>query len=224
MLVRLLIEHQGNVAGKGLCCNELDIWEANKRATQLAPHSCNKTGLYQCTGAECGKDGVCDKNGCGQNPYISGHKDFYGPKLKVDTNRPFTVVTQFPATNGTLTGMRRLYIQDGVIIENVGGDAATPNPFVDDGFCNKAGAKGFMRLGAMKGMGESMSRGMVLAMSIWLDEGGFMKWLDGGNAGPCNATEGDPKVIQQVEPRPAVVFSQIKWGEIGSTYNATKKA
>lgn len=79
-----------------------------------------------------------------------------------------------------------------------------------------------MDLGAMKGMGESMSRGMVLAMSIWWDEGGFMKWLDSGNAGPCNATEGDPKVIQTIEKDPAVVFSQIKWGEIGSTFGAKK--
>lgn len=76
----------------------------------------------------------------------------------------------------------------------------------------------YSKLGGHKGMGDALSRGMVLAMSIWWDEGGFMKWLDSGEAGPCNATEGDPKVIQTIEKRPIVNFSQIKWGEIGSTF------
>lgn len=45
-----------------------------------------------------------------------------------------------------------------------------------------------------------------------------MNWMDSGDAGPCNATEGDPNVIVQVEPSPSVTFSKIKWGDIGSTY------
>jgi cellulase len=45
-----------------------------------------------------------------------------------------------------------------------------------------------------------------------------MSWLDSGSAGPCNATEGDPKVIREIEKAPTVTFSQIKWGEIDSTY------
>lgn len=69
-------------------------------------------------------------------------------------------------------------------------------------------------------MGDAMSRGMVLIFSIWWDEGGFMQWMDGNStgAGPCNATEGDPKNIRLIEPNPAVTFSAVKWGEIGSTY------
>jgi len=211
---------QGNIKGEGVCCNELDIWEANKRATQYAPHTCSKPGLYRCTGDECGAAGVCDKNGCGRNPYQSGVKDFYAPGGKIDTNKPFTVVTQFPATNGTLTSVLRKYVQNGKVYEDA---AVNVTGVMDDNYCTKNGAKTFMNLGAMKGMGESMSRGMVLAMSIWWDEGGFMKWLDSGNSGPCNATEGDPKLIPSVEKRPSVVFSQIKWGEIDSTY-AGKKA
>jgi cellulase len=96
------------------------------------------------------------------------------------------------------------------------------NILMDDTFCTNNGAKTFMNLGAMKGMGQSMSRGMVLAMSIWWDEGGFMNWLDSGDAGPCSATEGDPKVITTIEKKPSVVFSQIKWGEIGSTFSTKK--
>jgi len=50
-----------NLNGSGSCCNEMDLWEANSEATQLTPHACNITGLYECEGAACGSDGVCDK-------------------------------------------------------------------------------------------------------------------------------------------------------------------
>lgn len=56
---------QGNINGSGVCCNELDIWEANARATHIAPHPCNVPGLYACDadGEDCGDNGVCDKSG-----------------------------------------------------------------------------------------------------------------------------------------------------------------
>jgi cellulase len=53
----------GNIGGKGSCCNEMDIWEANAPATQIAPHVCRDAGLYECTGDECAFEGACDKNG-----------------------------------------------------------------------------------------------------------------------------------------------------------------
>ncbi|KAF2109816.1 concanavalin A-like lectin/glucanase domain-containing protein [Lophiotrema nucula] len=213
----------GNIKGEGICCNELDIWEANARATQLAPHTCSKPGLYRCVGDECTKTGVCDKNGCGNNPYGNGEKTYYGlgKDFKVDTSKPFTVVTQFPKNEaGELTSIVRKYVQGGKVFENA---AVNVTGAFDDAYCTKQNAATFMNLGAMKGMGQSLDRGMVLAFSIWWDEGGFMNWLDSGNAGPCNATEGDPKVVTKVEPAPAVVFSAIKWGEIGSTFMAAKK-
>ena len=39
--------------------------------------------------------GVCDKDGCDLNSFRTGVKNFYGPgpQFKVDTTRPFTVVT-----------------------------------------------------------------------------------------------------------------------------------
>ncbi|KAF2028357.1 glycoside hydrolase [Setomelanomma holmii] len=210
----------GNIAGKGVCCNEMDIWEANARANQIAPHTCSRDSLFTCTGDECGAKGLCDKNGCGDNPYRHrGAKDFYGPKLKVDTSRSFTVVTQFPAKNGVLQQIVRKYVQDGKVLDN-----AAKNITMDQAYCNaQGGAEMFSQLGGMKGMGNALARGMVLAMSIWWDEGGYMNWLDSGDAGPCNATEGDPKVIQQIEKAPTVTFSQIKWGEIGSTFGSSHK-
>jgi cellulase len=200
----------------------MDIWEANAITTQTTPHMCNQTGLYQCTGDECAFDGVCDKNGCGQNPYGLGNHEYYGPGLTVDTSRPFTVVTQFPAVNNKLTEIRRLYVQDGKVIQNAAVNYTGPPDinYIDDEYCTDTGATRFMDLGAVEGMGEALRRGMVLVFSIWWDAGGYMTWLDSGNAGPCNATEGSPSTIVKVQPNPAVTFSSIKWGEIGSTFSA----
>lgn len=217
-----LTDVQGNIAGKGACCNEMDIWEANAIAEQIAPHVCNQTGLYGCTGTECEFDGVCDKNGCGQNPYVIGNKGYYGPGLTVDTKRPFSVITQFPAENGTLTSIRRLYVQDGKVIENASVNITGPpaGNAIDTPYCTATGATRFLDLGGLEEMGNALTRGMVLAFSVWWDSGGNMNWLDSGNAGPCNETEGNPTTIQAIQPDTAVTFSKIKWGEIGSTYTS----
>ncbi|KAH6721958.1 concanavalin A-like lectin/glucanase domain-containing protein [Leptodontidium sp. MPI-SDFR-AT-0119] len=220
------VDGVGNIEGKGACCNELDIWEANRRSTALVPHPCNISSIYQCTGAECGFEGVCDKWGCGFNPYGVGNPDFYGeqPEADVDTKRPFTVVTSFPAENGVLKSITRKYIQDGKIISNavVNLPNRVKKDYIDDAFCeeNPGGTRRFTELGGMAEMGEAMSRGMVLAFAVWWDVGGFMDWLDGtaSGAGPCNSTEGNPEFIKTIQPDVAVEFSEIKWGEIGSTY------
>jgi cellulase len=203
----------------------LDIWEANARATHLAPHPCNQTGLFECEGDECAFDGVCDKNGCGYNPYANGNPEFYGYDLLVDTTKKFTVVTQFPAdSDGNLIEYRRFYIQDGVKIDNapVQENNVTGVNYMDDEYCAAHGAARYMDLGATAGMGEAMTRGMVLALSVWWDEGTAMTWLDGindwGTVGPCQEGEGFPSNIREVQPDTSVTFSNIRWGEIDSTY------
>ena len=208
---------KANIDGSGVCCNEMDIWEANARATSIAPHTCSKPSLFTCKGDECGQTGLCDKPGCGKNSYRNGAKDFYGQGLKIDTKKPFTVVTQFPAKNGVLQSVDRKYVQNGVVFVD-----EPKSITLNDATCKANGADMFMKLGAMKGMGDAMSRGMVLAMSVWWDESGFMQWLDSGDAGPCSATDGDPKNILKVEPAPSTTFSNIKWGEIGSTFSGKK--
>ncbi|KAI0198171.1 endoglucanase EG-1 [Astrocystis sublimbata] len=216
----------GNIEGKGICCNEMDIWEANARSTQIAPHPCNQTGPYLCAGAECEAQGVCDKNGCGWNTNRLEQADYYGEgsDFDVDTSKPFTVVTQFPADDsGVLLGVRRLYLQGGKVIKakTIAKEGVPAVDYATDEYCEATGASAFMRLGANPGFGETLTRGMVLTFSLWWDEGGFMQWLDGESqgAGPCNATEGDPKNIQKIEPHPQVTFSNMKWGEIGSTFS-----
>ncbi|KAK3350263.1 concanavalin A-like lectin/glucanase domain-containing protein [Lasiosphaeria hispida] len=225
-----------NTNASGACCNEMDIWEANARATVYTPHTCSGVGSFPCSGDGCAKtaagSGVCDKDGCGINTFGLGAKRFYGPGLTVDTSLPFTVVTQFLSSDNTSAGdlveIRRLYVQNGRVIPST---AETTNPNVDrlpdyDGaitqdYCTARNASDFSRLGGLKGMGESLARGMVLIFSIWNSQGDFMSWLDGGNNGPCNATEGDPAKIVAAQPDVSVTFANIRWGDIGSTFNAT---
>ena len=197
----------------------MDIWEANEYATSIAPHTCNQTGLYECSGAECTFDGVCDQWGCSWNPYALGDEHFYGPKMTVDTTHKFTVLTQFPTfPNGTLQEIRRVYIQDGKVIQNAAVNVTgLPDVnYIDAEYCSTSASR-FVPLGGLPEMGAALHRGMVLIFSIWWDTGGFMNWLDNGSSGPCNATEGNPTVIEMVQPDPAVTFSNIKWGDIGST-------
>jgi len=172
---------------QGYCCNEMDIVEANSQANVFTGHPC--------------KGNNCDKGGCGYNPYSSGQRGFYGPGKTVDTNKVFTVVTQFPASGGRLSQMTRKYIQGGRTINS--------------GSINNCGSES--GTGGLVGMGQALGRGMVLAMSIWNDAAQNMAWLDSGNNGPCSAGQGSPSNIQSQHPDTHVVFSNIRWGDIGST-------
>jgi cellulase len=220
----------------------MDIWEANSLANAMTPHTCSSSGSFLCSGTECNGTtaSVCDKNGCGLNPFRTGAKDFYGPGMTVDTTRPFTVVTQFVGTggnssssnssagDGTLSEIRRLYVQDGVAIQNApvtgsssGGTAAAEAGAISEEFCTAANSSSFLRLGGLQAMGESLDRGMVLVFSLWNSAGDFMNWLDSGEAGPCNSTAGNPALIAANDPGVSVTFSNIRWGDIGSTFNAS---
>lgn len=227
---------QANLDGSGSCCNEMDIWEANARSTGIAPHTCARPSLFKCRGTECEWSGLCDEWGCTYNPYKVGQPSFYGTgsNFKVDTRRPFTVVTQFPTDSaGNLIAYRRLYVQDGRVIQNAvinvqSGNVAQFNGQneMNDAFClATGGAERYLDLGGTKAMGEALRRGMVLIFSLWWDETGYMQWMDGSatGTGPCNASEGDPRNIRNIEPNPMVTFSQVKWGEMGSTFRVNGK-
>jgi len=227
----------------------MDLWEANSAATAYTPHPCNTNQVTACSGTECGNGddryaGLCDKDGCDINPYRNGNKAYYGrgSSFGVDTTKPFSIVTQFITSdntaNGTLVEIRRLYVQNGKIIQN----AAVDVPGLDatdsltDDYCAKqksvfGGNNDFARQGGLKRMGEAIQRGMVLALSIWDDAGGYMGWLDqdpypadadpsqpGVGRGPCPTTGGRPEDLIKQYPDAKVVFSKIRSGEIGSTY------
>lgn len=206
----------------------MDLLESNALAQAMTPHACNISGVYLCTSDdECGQaDGVCDEYGCGWNPYVYNVTDFYGPakSYTIDTQRVFTVTTQFitddKTRTGTLVEIRRLYVQDGRVIHNAvisaGADGYTGS-VMDDAYCNET-ASWFQQRGGLADMGLALQRGMVLVFSIWDDTGGYMNWLDSGGAGPCNATEGDPTFIVEEDPGAQVTFEKIRYGEIGSTF------
>ncbi|KAF2835460.1 glycoside hydrolase family 7 protein [Patellaria atrata CBS 101060] len=248
---QLFLNGTANLENKGACCNEMDIWEANNAANAYTPHPCNITSIYGCTGTLCGGGGddryksVCDADGCDYNPYRQGNHNFYGPNMTVDTNKKFTVVTQFltkdNSADGPLSEIRRLYVQDGRVIENsvttVEGLDSTNS--ITDEYCTEQkdlfqSPQAFSQQGGLEGMGDALGRGMVLAMSIWNDAGGRMKWLDGTyppdadpstapgtGRGPCAASTGDPATLMQDYPDARVIFSNIKSGEIGTTFSAS---
>merc|ERR1712070_373047 len=105
--------------GRGICCAELDLWEANKQSYQLALHPMDGDDAQkvcylegECGSQETGhrNDGPTDRNGCYMNPYLMGHKKFYGPgaDYTINTEKPFTIVTEFRDDGkGHLAGMHQ---------------------------------------------------------------------------------------------------------------------
>jgi cellulose 1,4-beta-cellobiosidase len=185
--------------------------------------------------------GECDKNGCDFNPYREGAHSFYGPNssFTIDSSRPVRVVTQFITSdgtdNGTLKEMRRFYIQDNKTFYNptpsYGNYTAISeemckvqmNNFTDryDVFTGKGG---------VAGMGEAMANEMALVFSLWDDHEVGMIWLDaqdpypvpagkaGALRGTCNQTSGNYTNLEKYHADAYVLYSDVRYGEIGSTY------
>jgi len=91
----------------------------------------------------------------------------------------------------------------------------------------------FSQHGGLKQMGTAMANGMVLALSIWDDTAASMLWLDsdyptnkdasapGVARGTCATTSGVPSQVESSVPNSQVVFSNIKFGDIGSTFSGS---
>ena len=173
----------------------MDIWEANSISSAYTPHVCSVNGQVRCDDpVECGDgsnryNGLCDKDGCDFSSFRLGDKEFLGPGKVVDTTKKITVVTQFLTNNnqssGDLVEIRRLYVQNGRVIQNskVNLPGIDDYDSITDQFCidKKVLFKdqnSFNPLGGMKKMGEAFKRGMVLVMSLWDDHFAHMLWLD----------------------------------------------
>lgn len=86
----------------------------------------------------------------------------------------------------------------------------------------------FTKKGGMKAMGDAMKDGMVLVMSLWDDHAAYMLWLDstdppekttwGGPRGECPTSSGRPKDVEGNHPDSHVKYSDIRIGDIDSTY------
>lgn len=212
----------------------MDIWEANSISAAYTPHVCGVTEQTRCENdVDCGvgdanrDSGFCDKDGCDFNSYRMGNESFYGPSKIVDTSSVFTVVTQF--IGSPLTEIRRMYIQDGVVISNSNTDVSgvTVGNSITDDFCTEqktafGDSNYFSTLGGLSAMGTALQSGMVLAMSIWDDHAANMLWLDsdypvngsattpGISRGTCDAASGVPATLEAAHANATVTYSNIK--------------
>ncbi|KAH7329339.1 glycoside hydrolase [Stachybotrys elegans] len=233
------------VGDLGTCCAEMDIWEANGISTAYTPHPCRNNAQHSCNGDDCGGTyspdryaGDCDPDGCDFNAWRQGNETFYGPgsEFTIDTTKPLTVVTQFLAgDDGNLSEIKRFYVQDGVVVANAESnvEGVTGNSVTQD-YCDAQKAAfgdeaSFNNNGGLAGMSEAVAAPMVLVMSLWNDHNSNMLWLDSnfpvGETGPGTSrgscpTDGDANDLVEQVPDSTVIFSNIKFGPIGSTFDA----
>lgn len=224
--------------------SELDL---DSRADMPTSHPCSVTQQTRCSGTDCGigarYSSLCDADGCDFNSYRMGNTNFYGAGLTVDTTKKFTVVTQFITDDGTTSGslseIRRFYLQNGVVIPNSQStiSGATGNSISDSWCAAQKTAFGdqnvFATKGGLKTMGDALKKGMVLVMSVWDDHTANMLWLDapyppdkdaaspGVSRGTCSRDSGVPASVESVSASASVTYSNIKWGPINSTYTGT---
>lgn len=228
----------------------MDIWEANSISTAFTPHPCDTPEQTMCEGDDCGGTysdtryaGTCDPDGCDFNSFRMDNETFYGPGMTVDSGSKITVVTQFitddGTDSGTLSEIRRIYVQNGKVIANSASEVSgvTGNSITTE-FCSAQKAAfgdtdDFAKHGGMARMGEGLDQGMVLVMSLWDDHYAHMLWLDGeayptdanpsdpGVArGTCATTSGNPSDVEAEFASAKVTYSNIKVGPIGSTYSS----
>merc|ERR1711988_87998 len=217
----------------------------------MGAHSCSVTSHTRCEGVDCGDnpdhrfDGVCDKNRCDMQTFRLGNKNFFGKgsNFDIDTNQKVTVITQFitedNTDNGALKEIRRHYIQGGKVIQ-------TPSSKVGSGsfdsitkeFCEAEvglfkDKTNFLEKGGLASMDKAMEHGMVLVLSLWDDHDANMLWLDadyptdqdpstpGVSRGSCATSSGKPDDVETNSPYSSVTYSNIRFGDIGSTHGST---
>jgi cellulose 1,4-beta-cellobiosidase len=165
-----------------------------------------------------------------------GNTTFYGPGKTVNTNSKFTVVTQF--IGNPLTEIRRLYVQNGKVIAQSSSDVSgVAGNSITGAFCD-AQKKAFNDTnvfdthGGLSKMGQALNAGMVLVMSLWDDHKANMLWLDsdypttasanspGVARGSCSTSSGVPADVESQSASASVTYSNIKFGDLNSTYTA----
>ncbi|KAI0202369.1 cellulose 1,4-beta-cellobiosidase [Astrocystis sublimbata] len=231
------------VGDLGACCAEMDIWEANSVSSAYTPHPCENSAYHSCTGNDCGGTysderyaGDCDPDGCDFNSYRQGDTSFYGAGMTIDTGKKMTVVTQFLEDGGSLSEIKRFYVQDGKVVPNSESTiSGAPGNSITQDFCDAqktafGDTNVFNQRGGLKQMGEALSKDMVLVMSIWDDHASNMLWLDstfpvdsdglGSQRGSCETSSGVPADVESQHADASVAYSNIKFGPINSTFTA----
>lgn len=224
----------------------MDVWESNSLASAFTAHSCDVASQDRCIGEDCGTDanpysGLCDPDGCDFNSYRVGASEFYGNsgKTTIDSRRKITVVTQFHKSGESLSNIRRVYLQDGKVVFNPnvtipGLDSSFDS--IAEGYCTNqktvfGDTDAFAKHGGLKKVGQSLDAGMVLSISLLTDPSRFL-WLDsqyppernvslpGVMRGPC-PVNGSGTLPYDPDRRWSALFSNIRFGDIGSTFNSS---
>ncbi|KAK3988911.1 glycoside hydrolase [Cladorrhinum sp. PSN332] len=224
----------------GGCCAEIDVWESNAHAYAFTPHACKNNKYHVCERDGCGGTysedrfaGGCDANGCDYNPYRMGNTEFYGKGKAVDTSKKFTVVSRFSDNK-----LEQFFVQNNRKIEvpaptwdGIPNDSSHITPeFCTAQFKVFEDRDRFAEVGGFAQLNAALRVPMVLVMSIWDDHYANMLWLDssyppekagtpGGDRGPCSPDSGVPSEVEAEHPNAKVVWSNIRFGPIGSTVN-----
>ncbi|KAK3492123.1 putative cellulose 1, 4-beta-cellobiosidase [Neurospora hispaniola] len=224
----------------GGCCAEIDVWESNAHSFAFTPHACKTNKYHVCERDNCGGTysedrfaGLCDANGCDYNPYRMGNTDFYGKGKTVDTSKKFTVVSRFEENK-----LSQFFVQNGQKIEIPGpkwDGIPSDNANITPEFCSAqfqafGDRDRFAEVGGFAQLNSALRMPMVLVMSIWDDHYANMLWLDsvyppekegqpGAARGDCPQSSGVPAEVESQYANSKVVYSNIRFGPVGSTVN-----
>jgi len=146
-----------------ICSVEIDLIETNSESLVWTLHPCDGN--------------QCDKIGADANSYRQGYHNFYGKGKTIDTNYPFTVITQF--IGDPLTEVKRYYKQKGRIIEHPGGSLTSVN--IHKWKILHQEPNTFELYGGFNSLTKAIKQGMVFIVSIWDDQAAHMTWLDSGD-------------------------------------------
>ncbi|KAK0665350.1 family 7 putative glycoside hydrolase [Cercophora samala] len=227
----------------GACCPEFAVWNSNAHSYSMSSHICEHDDYSPCNGPFCKPGYVhpedrfttpeCTRYGCEYNPYRMGAREFYGKGKLVDTTRNFTVVTRWEKDR-----QYQFFIQDGKRID-------VPAP-IWDGLPKQSGLSEdmcaaqadvfseidhwLMHEGWTTHQRQVLNRPMVLVMSIdTADWYTWNTWLDstllveddmdrpGVKRGPCPWEDNEPWTAQAINTQAKVVWSNMRFGPIGST-------
>ncbi|KAH7312629.1 putative cellulose 1, 4-beta-cellobiosidase [Stachybotrys elegans] len=206
----------------GGCCAEIDVWESNAHSFAFTPHPCTTNEYHVCEDQNCGGTysddrfaGKCDANGCDYNPYRMGNTNFYGKGKTVDTTKKFTVVSQFAENKLT-----QFLVQNGkkFVIPGPTDTSISSTSDITPGFCDKVftafdDRNRFQEVGGWTQLNAALRLPMVLVMSIWDDK----KGQPGAARGSCPDNSGVPSEVESQYANSRVVWSNIRFGPIGST-------
>ncbi|KAK4177407.1 family 7 putative glycoside hydrolase [Triangularia setosa] len=224
----------------GACCPEFAVWNSNAHSYSMSSHICEHDDYDLCNGPYC-KPGFVDPEvrpgppecvtfGCEHNPYRMGAKEFYGKGKLIDTTKNFTVVTRWEEDR-----QYQFFIQDGkkidVPLPNLEGLPKT-NGLGEDMCAVQAEVFSERNSWIERGGWEThqrqvLNRPMVLvtsidandfwAWNIWLDSRLGDEGIVGAERGPCPQEGNEPLTVQVSNPQAKVVWSNIRFGPIGST-------